>query len=792
MVTRIDLAELLAARRPTMGARIDLGNTGDINQSRHVAREGKGDRLDTVEVSGIPKGMMREAIGQALLMGYGDDVEGFLTDRNAGDVKRERQAFADEHPYIAAGSYAGGIVGGLGLPKAVQALSRYGRAGEQIDDTPFSPRMEPDLRQAMRNADQALPADEAAAGLRDRLEVLLNPRAPTDANLLPPSGIHVSEPQPGGEPFGYGQDAPPQALRRNDAGELAAYTPEAPQPQGPLPAPDMLDKAFLTAARAYDSLGLSDAPTKLYTDVVARGRRDPITEKDIPPEEIGMLRRVLAQRLAADPSARSGSIGDEDYARAGVDKKGLLGKFDYQAGDDGGFRISDTYDFNMSDLGPKARDASMVDRVKTMFSDPVGYAGYVGAKVAPDTGGGVPVNIFIPPEAPAEAPPARDTAEADPLAGMSPVDVLRLQQELPAAPDASTAARNRQSAQDMLLDVTPIIGNVRSGMQAVESAGKAGDAFGRGEVKQGLLESALAALGGVGAIGGLPLGKWADDAVRGASSRANVLLPAPPSRAVERALEMRANGGTNAGTFRETGRFFGPEGQPRIEISDRGAVPTLGKFSPGDTAPMRDVINHPALYGARPDLGEIPVRMTPPYAAPDGPKPIARSGSGGLELSLDGSPEWTKANIAKLLQYEIAKDAGFGSAVTHKTSDMLRQYDDAIARVSELPGGGARDEWLDAVTPMRDRLAEAIAGGNKGQWKASKAATNNTAGNADVGIVKARATISDEGMRAHGRFPYNTVRNWSGNLVLPQPGMTREEIAQMLANWQTYGAGRGG
>jgi len=188
-------------------------------------------------------------------------------------------------------------------------------------------------------------------------------------------------------------DAAPQALRRDASGQLAAYDPrETPE----LDPPDMLDNAFLAGIRVYEKLGLADSAGRLYTDVIARGRKEPITEKDMTKEDLGMLRVLVAQKLKSDPGKKKGSVGNDDYLDAGFKSKGLLGKFNYEVDDDGNITVSDIYDFNLSDLGPKARNASVADRVKTMFSDPVAYAGYVGAKVAPDKPGkGVPVKIKL-------------------------------------------------------------------------------------------------------------------------------------------------------------------------------------------------------------------------------------------------------------------------------------------------------------------------------------------------------------------------------------------------------------
>lgn len=58
-----------------------------------------------------------------------------------------------------------------------------------------------------------------------------------------------------------------------------------------------------------------------------------------------------------------------------------------------------------SDAGNRARDASVFERLKGMFTNPESYAGYVGMKAVPDLPGrGVPVNINLGSTNPGPAP----------------------------------------------------------------------------------------------------------------------------------------------------------------------------------------------------------------------------------------------------------------------------------------------------------------------------------------------------------------------------------------------------
>lgn len=161
--------------------RFDLEKMFAALEPQTVNREGKRDREDVVEVPGMARGMTREALGQAMLLGYGDDIEGYLTSRHPDDIKRERYAFSDENRVAANAAYAGGILAGGGIPRIIRTLAAAPK--QQLDEMP--PRFEPDLRQAMRNADQAAPADEATAQLGAQLEMLLNQKLPPRPEYFP-------------------------------------------------------------------------------------------------------------------------------------------------------------------------------------------------------------------------------------------------------------------------------------------------------------------------------------------------------------------------------------------------------------------------------------------------------------------------------------------------------------------------------------------------------------------------------------------------------------------------------
>lgn len=189
-----------------MATRFDLQKLFDALEPQTPNREAKRDREDVVEVPSMAKGMTREALGQALLLGQGDDLEGYLTGRHPDDIRRERNAFADEHRLAANGAYAGGLLAGGAVPRVIKALA--GAPRQQLDEMP--PRLEPDLRQAMRNADKAAPADEAAAQMRSQLEMLLNSKLPPRPEFFP--GAMASEDQSPADIFAMLAGSPQSAV----------------------------------------------------------------------------------------------------------------------------------------------------------------------------------------------------------------------------------------------------------------------------------------------------------------------------------------------------------------------------------------------------------------------------------------------------------------------------------------------------------------------------------------------------------------------------------------------------
>lgn len=395
---------------------------------------------------------------------------------------------------------------------------------------------------------------------------------------------------------------------------------------------------------------------------------------------------------------------------------------------------------------------------------------------------------------------AGQSDEQQALRELSPIDALARTLEIPPRMENYQRGQNSLRTAEDILSMIPGPGNVIAARDAFQGAEDAGKAFGAGDTRGGLLNAALAALSGVGAVVGLPTSRMAREVAREAKDTANVLIPAPAGRARDRALEMRDAGKTNPEVFADTRRFFGPEGQPMMEISDRGMSVDTSPFRPGDRATFGDLIDHPALFGVRPELANVPIDFTDKFVTQQGVRGgVARRGPNqAAEITIGERPEWYREQIPKLLQYKIAEDSGLASALRHDLQDMIPEYQRAVSGAREIVDSPRPGEDLEAalnylakVEPWRDRLENALAT-REGQRTALKDATKVNAGNANARVVRGRAVASDDVMRAWGPYPYRqNMPSFEKVIALPQEGATREQIAEFLANWQNFGAGAG-
>lgn len=600
MPTRIDLSGMPGPRTRGETTRFDLAELLAALEPQTVNRAGKRDREDVVEVPGLPRGMMREALGQAMLLGYGDDIEGYLAGRNPDDIRRERNAFADENRLAANAAYVGGIAAGGLAPRVVRALSGAGRAADDLEDV-AAPRMEPDLRQAMRNADQVETAQRPADMQRDALERLLSsPEARADVR---------------------GQ---PMELSPADIFTMTAGAPIAGEQTGP---------------------GLS--------------------------------------------------------------------------------------------------------------------------------------------------------SEEEALRAMSPTDALRFGLENQVSVDDATRAQNLRRTAEDALSVIPGPANVLSARDAFQGAEDAGEAFGAGDWRGGIMNSALAALGGVGAVTGLPTSRAAGRAAREGGRTAGVFVPVEEGMLSERARELRDTGASNRDVLEATGMLFGADGSMRRWIPDQ-RMDIDFSFKPGDVTTVGNLVDHPTLFREMPQLQNRIVSVTDKLQ-PHSSRGISRTDpeTGNFEFSSAG--DMPHSDMAKLLQYDINDAAGWSSAGRHdfqgQLSDVLTaQLGAARHGQGNLPAATA---YVDALNVPKRQVEAGIA--QRDRFKdMGRRLTDQAAGSVDSKIVRALANSRAD---APFTYPYGPGASWvKGNyavpnfkdmMVLPPKGIQPDDWEQFLGDWYRYGAGRG-
>lgn len=379
------------------------------------------------------------------------------------------------------------------------------------------------------------------------------------------------------------------------------------------------------------------------------------------------------------------------------------------------------------------------------------------------------------------------------VSSLSPLDRWRAEVEQRAAARTyATEEEKQQNAatnREALLGALPVVGNLMAARDAGASAGEAVRAFGRGEGRQGLINSMLAALSGFGAITGLPTSRAAGQTAEAARDSAAVFLPAQPSKMSDLAMAMREEGEPVEKIFRATKaqRFFGPEGRLRSEVIDKGVPADTSRFAPGDVAPLTEVFPHHALYGQAPELRRFGVEFS--GTPKPGQQGTARTRNADtFELSAGMPEDWNRAQLAKLLQYKVAESAGFSDAFTHNPASMMDDYRRAFRQVDPIirapePGENlaAAMRWRERTLPQAQALHDAMT--SRAENYVFGRMANKVAGNMEGRIVRERSSPT------HPNNPPFPQTRFQAAIPIPQRYMTREEVGRFLDNWAKYGSG---
>lgn len=391
----------------------------------------------------------------------------------------------------------------------------------------------------------------------------------------------------------------------------------------------------------------------------------------------------------------------------------------------------------------------------------------------------------------------QDGGAVDPFEGLSPIDALRLALEVRNRQRVSpeeAALNRRQTAYDVA-SMIPGPGNVIAGKEAVEAGGRAADAFAGGRYGSGAIEGGMAALNALGAVTGLPIGKYARAVARGAPNRASTFVPVEGDAADE-ARRLITSGAPPKEVFEKTNVLIDPSGATRREISDVPMTLNMHRNQAGRSMRISDYARHPELYAAVPELKETRVSFKNMTDSKGRPVTRTNPATGSLEVSTTQDAN-TPGDIARLLQYRIDELTGGSRAMRHGRDKILEDLDSAAKQAMESGSPHAGRYIMELLNRKKD-LDDWIAkhGDLPGQQKFS----NRIAGNVNARAVKQRLRQPE---KSEGVWPYaphsalwgkqgstRRIGKFDDILPLPPANAKPDKVAEFLNNWATFGSGR--
>jgi hypothetical protein len=348
---------------------------------------------------------------------------------------------------------------------------------------------------------------------------------------------------------------------------------------------------------------------------------------------------------------------------------------------------------------------------------------------------------------------AQLSSEEQALAAMSPMDALRMRAEMAAARQVSPDERRRnlETTAHEILSMTPGPGNVMSAEDVVRGAGDAYSAFAGGDVRGGLLNSALAALSGVGAVTGNPFSSAARDVAKEAGTTARIFA-GPMSKTADHAALAKAEEMAKAGASRDdiwsgTGWFKGGDGKWRYEIDDSGS--TLAGVRPGtdmfgyltgtEGSPVHSFsgLSHPQLDAAH----DMPPRVTGYYGDGMPMQGGYNSATYGTEAQGRTADE-ARSVILHERQHAVQDAEGFAKGSNpeyhYVTGPVLTAEEEAAKRIIDKRMASAAPDDLPALQgKMHDLLMDAAMRDYK-----------RTAGEVEARNVQARMNMTAADRRA--------------------------------------------
>src|SRR5262245_1655705 len=405
------------------------------------------------------------------------------------------------------------------------------------------------------------------------------------------------------------------------------------------------------------------------------------------------------------------------------------------------------------------------------------------------------------------------------LDAIDPIGRTRRRMEVQQAAGPNLTPEQKADYVERTARSVPIISNalgVRDYTQAQEEAAAATDKASYDAAKRKQLigfANAVLPSAGIGSRG----------SVAGAASRPGVFVPVAEGterkfldRMMERISDPKARVGSGKSTPFQRGQpFISPEGRVKREIPDTPMqIKNEGVFS-GRPTNLEDVIDHPAMFAAEPQLRKVPVKFEAQSRAQQ--RPIGRiNEEGGFTLAMNPNSQrgdnWLKQQIAKLSQYKIQESANFAKAGRHDPLGNLMELDQIGEKIATGIQMGLVDKingakFLDKIQTQRAQILNMVQKSNADPYYLDTVMTKYgakgvTPSRDDVrrelshfvnertaGNIEARAAWQRFAPRDQGPDIPRGPGSSRDLLTIPHLSKDAEKLGEFVDDWAKYGAG---